>query len=133
MTVVGPLLCAGQINSGFTEAEGQYQALTSIAAWGAFKRATWFAFCCISALSIYGGLGLAQGRDWSVVKRAKVILWITGPAATLLMGLVIPAMSFGNIDAADGQILGPFIASVMVAALWTGYLSKSKRVRNTYG
>ncbi|OIQ66505.1 hypothetical protein GALL_519220 [mine drainage metagenome] len=84
--------------------------------------------CC---LSFYAGLGLAKGRDISVVKRAKIILWVIGPVASIVMGLFIPLAVFGKIES-DPQFFGAFIASVIVSAIWTAYLSKSRRVKATY-
>jgi hypothetical protein len=133
MMVFGPLLGAGRINADIMMAERQYPAITSLDEWGTFKSATWWIYLCVAAISFYGGLGLARGNDWSVVKRAKTILWITGPVALLVLGGLIPTMSFGESNAVDAQFVGAFIGSVIAATIWTAYLSKSKRVRNTYG
>ena len=47
------------------------------------------------------------------------------------MGLIVPVVTLGT-DALDSQIVVAFIASIIVAGIWTAYLSKSERVRNTY-
>lgn len=49
------------------------------------------------------------------------------------MGVVLPIAIFGGIGDSLGQVVGTLIKSVIVAAIWTTYLSKSKRVKNTYG
>lgn len=132
MLALGPLLGAGRINADFMMAERQYPNLGSLAEWYAFKRATWWAFAVVAAISIYGGWGLVSSRDWSVVNRAKVILWLTGPIASIVLAIFIPLAVFGKTEAGDPQFIGAFIASVIAASIWTAYLSKSKRVRNTY-
>jgi hypothetical protein len=48
------------------------------------------------------------------------------------MGLFIPLAIFGRIEF-DPQLFWSLISSAIVAAVWTAYLSKSKRVRATYG
>lgn len=133
---LGPIMGAGRINSDFMSAESQYPNLKQVAAWGTYKSATWLAYLVVCSLSFYAGLGLAKGRDTSVVKRAKILLWVIGPGASLFMGLVLPVVIFGRTESdpsAVGAFIGAFVASVLGAVIWTAYLSKSKRVRATYG
>lgn len=132
MLALGPLLGAGRINADFMMIESQYPSLGSLAEWNAFKRTTWWAFAVVAAISIYGGWGLVSSRDWSAVNRAKVILWLTGPVASIVLAIFIPLVVYGKTEASDPQFIGAFIASVIAAGIWTAYLSKSKRVRNTY-
>ena len=132
MLALGPLMGAGRINANFMVAEHQYPNLASLAEWNAFKSTTWWAFAAVAAISIYGGWGLMSSRDWSVVNRAKVILWLTGPIASVVLAVFIPLVVFGKTEAGDPKFVGAFIASVIAASIWTVYLSKSKRVRNTY-
>ena len=132
MMVLGPLLGAGRINADIMMVEHQYPELATFDKWRTFKSVTWLVFVAVAALSFFGGWGLARGKDWSVVKRAKVILWLTGPVASLVMGVLIPIITFGESNAVDGQFVGAFIASIIAASIWTAYLTKSKRVGNTY-
>lgn len=129
---LGPLLGAGRISTDLMSAEVQYPSIQTVEAWSTFKTVTWWSFLIFSALSFYAGLGLAKGRDMSVVKRAKVLLWVTGPAATLVMGIFVPLAVFGKIES-DPQLFGALIGSVIPATIWTAYLTKSKRVKATYG
>ena len=76
---------------------------------------------------------MAKGRDWLVVRRAKAILWIAGPGFLIVQGIIIPIMIFGKTVADDPKFIGGFLASIIATSIWTAYLSKSKRVRNTYG
>ena len=143
MMFLGPLMGAGSINSYIMMTEYKSPQITSLAEWILFKRVTWWAFLVVVAIDFYGGLGLARGRDWSVVNRAIQILWVTGPLASILMFVIIPFFVFrkagvGGIIPASGwtaylaEYTGPFIVSLIAAGVWTAYLSKSKRVRNTY-
>ncbi len=133
MLVLGPLLGAGRINADIMTAEHQYPALRSLPQWSNFKVATWWTFLAIIAVSIYGGWGLARGRDWSVVRRAKLVLWIAGPVGALILSVVVPLATLGESYAGHAQFVGGLLASVIAAGIWTAYLLKSKRVRNTYG
>ena len=129
---LGPLMGAGRLNSDFMSAESQYPNLKTLETWSTFKSATWWSYLVVACLSFYAGLGLAKGRDHSVVRKAKVLLWVVGPTASVVMGLFIPLFVFGRLDS-NPELIGGLIASVLVAAIWTAYLSKSKRVAATYG
>lgn len=133
MMVLGPLLGAGRISAEFMAAEVQYPTLASMEQWRTYKAGTWWIFLLVAATSFYGGWGLAKETNYSAVMRAKAILWITGPGATLVMGLLLPAMIFGATNALNAQFAVQFIGTVIAAAVWTTYLTRSKRVRNTYG
>ncbi|ABQ27052.1 DUF2569 family protein [Geotalea uraniireducens] len=132
MLVLGPLMGAGRIENDFMMAEHQNPNITSLNEWKTFKNATWWTFYIVAAMSFYGGWGLARGRDVSVVNRAKAILWLTGPVASINLAIIIPFIIFGKTEAGNPQFIGGFFASVVGAIIWTVYLSKSKRVRNTY-
>ena len=129
---LGPLMGAGRLNTELISAEAQYPNLKVLDAWGNFKSATWWSYLVVCCLSFYAGWGLAKGRDPSVVKRAKVLLWIVGPVASLIMGVLIPLIIFGKFES-DPQFFGNLVASIVVTAIWWAYLSKSRRVRSTYG
>lgn len=129
---LGPLMGAGRINSDIMSAESQYPNLTAAATWGTYKAATWWTFLVVSCLSFYTGIGLARGRDISVVYRAKIMLWIIGPVANVILGLFIPVFVFGKIESGP-EFIGGLTGSAIAAAIWTAYLTKSKRVKATYG
>ncbi len=132
MMILGPLMGAGRINSDIMMAEHQYPEITSLSQWKTYKTVTWWGYLIVVAISFYGGFGLVRGREWSVVTRAKQILWITGPVASIVMAVLIPLFAFGKMDVGP-EFIGVFIGSLISAGIWTAYLSKSKRVRNTYG
>jgi hypothetical protein len=128
---LGPLLGAGRINSDFMSAESQYPNLKAVETWMTYKSVTWLIFLITCCLSFYAGYGLLKGRHYSVVSRAKILLWVIGPLASLFMGVLIPMYVFGKVEP-DPQFIGNLIASVIGALIWTAYLSRSKRVKATY-
>ena len=129
---LGPLLGAGRINADFLSSESEYPNLVFDPRWIALKRASWGTFLLICATSIYGGWGLARGYGWEMVTRAKYAIWLAGPVGSFVLGVFVPGFTFG-LWATNAQFVGGFIGSVLAATIWTAYLSKSKRVRNTYG
>ncbi len=129
MMFLGPLLSAGLMQGGFYGIETDYPGLTSISEWNRFKLVSWWAFIGFSAVSFYGGWGLVRRRDWSAVKMAYAALWISQPIASLIMETLIPFMVLGAPPTVEPQ----FFSEIIAAGIWTAYLSKSKRVRATYG
>lgn len=129
---LGPLMGAGRINADFMSVEDKYPNLKTVAEWGTYKSATWWTFLLVCCLSFYAGLGLVKNRSILAVKRAKIILWVIGPLASLILGVFLPVLIFGKSEP-DPQFVGSMIASIIAAAIWTAYLSKSKRVKATYG
>ena len=133
MMVLGPLLGGGRINYEIVMSERQYPDITSLEQWKTYKVLTWWIFFASASISFYGGWGLARGNDRTAVSRAKAILWITGPGASLALGILVPIIVFGESNAGSAQFVGAFIGPIIAATIWTTYLAKSKRVRNTYG
>lgn len=131
MVVLGPLAGAGQIYDEIIKLEEQYPSITSIAAWKSYKSWTWWQYIFFSGMSIYGGHCLVRDRNLRVVNQAKAILWMTGPLAELIMAVIFVSI-IGNSEFNESRFIGGLLASIIVASIWTVYLSKSKRVRNTY-
>lgn len=131
LMLLGPLMGAGRINVDIMLAESQYPNLKDVESWQLYKSATWWSFLVVVFLSFYAGFGLAKSRNPFVVKRAKILLWVTGPVASIVMGIFLPLFVFGEL-VSDPQFFGALIGSVLAAAIWTAYLSKSRRVKATY-
>ena len=132
MTVISPLMGAGYLNSDFIALEKLMPDIVEIDKWIEFKRTTWLVFLLFAAISVYGGLGLAKNIEWSYVNKAILILWVSGPIGTIVIGIAVPIFVFGDGKTVDQGIVGAVISSIIGASIWTAYLKLSKRVKNTY-
>ncbi len=130
--LIGPFIGAGRLFFELASVESEYPDFSTLESWTTFKSATWLSFLVVACLSFLAGYGLAKGRDMSVVRRAKVLLWVIGPVASLVLGHVIPLLVFGEFDF-ERDIVVDLAGSVVWSGLWTAYLSKSRRVLATYG
>lgn len=132
MMLFGPFFSVGQVGVGIFEAERVYPALAGSAKWSDYK--TWLAWVAFgfAAISFWGGLGLALKREWSAVTRAITVLWISGPGAALLIGLIFPYLFFDSAPVLGLEFLKALFGSGIAAAIWSIYLAKSTRVSNTY-
>lgn len=129
---IGPLFGGGGINREIVAVESTYPQIVELESWVAFKYAMWWTFVIVSCISVYCGYCLLKRRDVWVVRQAQFMLWVIWPISNLFMGVVLPFVIVGEVDFGPG-LLGPVAFSVVMAAIWTLYLSKSKRVKATYG
>lgn len=93
-----------------------------------------------SALLVWGlcawaGWGLWKTRTAAVVRRAVIVLWVSGPVLFTLAGIALPLALLGGLTSA-GELVGPAVTlglHVAAALAWTLYLRFSQRVGRTYG
>lgn len=105
--------------------------LLDIAQWQSYKLILKSLFLLVFILKLIMIYGLIKYREPEVVPRTKKLMWITGPIATSIIFLA----STVTLDswAIDVPSISTLIASVVVTLVWVSYLSKSVRVKNTYG
>lgn len=132
MLWLGPLMVIGRTLDEFSTTEREYPGLAQMPEWSSFKTIEWVALLVFCAISIYGGLGLAKKRTPDAVSRAKLILWFY-PISVIIKGMLIPVVMIKGGGTYVAANIPPFIASLISVGIWTAYLNRSKRVRNTYG
>ncbi len=91
--------------------------------WQPFKALMALVFLVMSAISVYNGWCLVKEREWSVVKRTQILLWVN---TCMLIGYNITAHGF------DARVISSAGGGILSALIWSSYFSKSQRVRNTY-
>jgi len=133
MVVLGPLLGIGRTYGEFAAAEREYPALAQVAEWSSFKTVEWAALLFFCAISIYGGLGLATKRTPDAVSRAKLVLWFNYPISITVTAMIIPATMIPDGGKQAAMVVPSLFASLIAVAIWTAYLNRSMRVKNTYG
>ena len=120
MVILGPIVAVVQLQSAFAEMEQQNPAILSFDKYKTFKSSVWAVQLVFLAILVYGGIGLATGRDRSVVKRALAILWLSGPLANVVAGLLIPAVIFGSQNVTlSKELTVEILRSFLTALIWT--------------
>lgn len=110
-----------------------YPELLDISQWKIYRLGMYATLSVWSALSISAGLRLWKDHTPAAVHWARRVLWVTCTVGMAAVYLIVPWIAFGELTAFDvvqaavGLLLGGAIAFA-----WTRYLSKSRRVRNTY-
>ena len=128
MVVLRPLAGAVLLNQMHL-AGTQNSAVIENSTWLINTSLFWLVFLVVAALSIYGGLRLWRDRSYASVQAAIWILWITTPIAAVAL-LISQAYLHGNVTLADA--VEKVLINVVVAAVWTLYLTRSGRVALTY-
>lgn len=137
LMVLGPLYGIAQTLGEFSRAEAANPALQNTAFWANYKTAVWVLMLVSVSVSIFAGRKLNKVFRWDSVQFAIKALWFIGPGM-VLMDWAVAATTFGSAagalfsSQAIGSYVGSLVGSTIGATLWTAYLLRSRRVRNTY-
>lgn len=129
MLIGGPLRSLAGTMSDLNGAERANPALIGLALWGTIKAFTWVVTLTSIVASAHAGWRLGWRLRPSSVKIAIWTLWLAGPMMTLIAVSGVSLLSgTGFSEIWTAGMATPFA----YAAIWTAYLLKSDRVRNTY-
>lgn len=132
LMVLGPLSGAGRLSMEFSVTAEKFPHLASDANWINYKDISWGLFWLSSAIGFSAGYRLWKLHFPESVRFAVIALWVIGPVAGVTY-LVAGILIFGMPSSANyGQVIGPILGSAIVAGIWTAYLKRSVRVKNTY-
>lgn len=133
LIILGPLLGLGRLTEELRSAEEAFPNLASNSAWHTYKQLAWTIFAATVAISISAGYRLWKIHIYESVRFAILALWLAGPAGQLAY-IVAALFSFGLTTGKTAlpEILVGLIGSCVVAGIWTAYLLRSARVKNTY-
>ena len=121
----------------FREAEEAYPGLATIGNWITYKQVSWTIIACVSALLIASAYRLWKLHLRESVRFAIIVLWVTGPGFVVADSIaIVTTLGASALDLSNpnvgGQLMGRLLAVCGVAVVWTTYLVRSKRVKNTY-
>jgi hypothetical protein len=128
--VIRPLLLLFSTLAELSAAESANAALAGMPTWGTAKAITWiFAalqiFCCAA-----GGWLLMRRFKASTVTIVIALLWFCGPLLSLAGSAAIAVAL--RLDFSSAIAPSELAKYLFFAIIWTTYLKRSVRVRNTY-
>lgn len=90
-------------------------------------------FHASASVSFSAGYRLWKIHFPEAVRFAILALWLAGPQGNVLY-VILAITIFGSKAGGDAiaQMVGGTISSFIVAGIWTAYLMRSFRVKNTY-
>ena len=132
LMVLGPLLGSGRLNQEFSVAIETYPHLANDVNWANYKQISWSIFWLSSAFAFAAGYRLWKLHFPESVRFAVIALWVSGPVSGIAYVVVGMAIYGAPSSSGLGELVAPLVGSVLGAAVWTAYLKRSVRVRNTY-
>ena len=124
---ISPLVVLGQhMNDlGYAERHG--------AVWPDGFRSVYLWSVGLASLPLcYAGLVLYRRSTWKAVTDAVKFMWIGYAAINFVPAFVLTQYFPGYWEAAERDVFRGATGSLLALGIWTTYLFKSKRVRNTY-
>ena len=133
LMILWPLIYFGILSNEFHDAEKQFPQLINNAQVVKFKQVSWLIFAAQVAISFSAGYRLWKIHFSESVRFAILALWLSGPLGNF-MYLIAIAFIFGLQAGTDAlpEMLGGILGPCIHASIWTAYLMRSLRVKNTY-
>jgi len=128
--ILRPLVLIFATLAGVSATESANPVLLTLAGWGTAKTITWVAVALQILCSGAAGWMLMIRFKPSTVTAVVALLWVGGPLLSLVCTAGVAAVLGVHLsDAIDPGELGK---DLVYATVWTAYLKRSERVRNTY-
>ena len=133
LIALAPMSILGQVSNAVRDTEELYPHIVGLPKWDSMKNTMWI-FSAFQAIALFSaGLLLFRTRLESTVPRVILLMWIGGPLASALGTMVLSYQSVQSFALlAEPKFVGGITGSILGILIWTMYLKKSRRVRNTY-
>jgi len=133
LCALGPLMEFNRNFMDYQQIESSNPQLLSTAAWLSYKQYAWAVFAFTVLLRWAAGYALTNRFVWSSV-RFTIAVGLSVPVVSGVGRYLAMSATFGAQAAADvAQTLGvQCVQGLVVMGIWSLYLLKSRRVRNTY-
>jgi tryptophan-rich sensory protein len=132
LMLFGPLLGFGGLYAEFSRIGNEFPLLAKSPQWQSYEVATKLIFLVCSVIGIIAGHRLLKKHVRQSVCFAIFSLWIVGPLANMAYVFVLSITFDQSIANALTELMGDLGASCLAAGVWTAYLLRSVRVKNTY-
>ena len=124
LVMLGPLITSAITAVDINDLKSLYPETVGTPQWNNVVAGSWAATIAYSAISIFAGYRLFKHHVPRTVPIVIACMWVDGP----ILGILTFAMFEG-----DARAGGDVARSVITTGVWTAYLLRSKRVKNTYG
>lgn len=137
LTFFAPMYGFGKLTQEFSEALKQSPHLATNAQFLNYKLSSYIIFVASALTSFAAGLQLWRVYSSESVRFAILAIWLSVPFAKILnlasvLWIYREIAAWSNIETMILTMLGSTLSSCVVAGIWTAYLIKSVRVKNTY-
>ena len=129
LSVISPLKAFGETAKVLREAVQAYPEVVTVPAWSGYVAGVWVLLAGVVGWQWYVCWLLANRFEPRSINWAKVLL-LAAPIATLLCDMALGQFFLGVSDPSDS--IASTLGALLSGLIWIGYLSKSRRVANTY-
>lgn len=133
LCIMSPLSGFGKLSSDFEMAEKSTPVLLTLNTWADYKQYTWWVFSLSALLSFIAGYRLWKIHSKDSVRFAIIVLWTVNllkPLGYFFVGYATLGQQAAS--AATTSLISAGFGGLIMAGIWTMYLMKSRRVKNTY-
>lgn len=123
LSVLGPLVSIAATGSEIARMESQFPQQVGSSEWTMAVGVAWAITLAYCAISIFAGYRLFKHHVPSTVPIVIGCIWVAGP----VLG-IIAVLFAGSDQTASAEV----IKSIISCSIWTAYLLRSRRVKNTY-
>ena len=132
LCVIGPMMAISSTFVAFQSFETSTPGAASLESWQNYKQYTWVVIAFSITLRVIAGFMLASNFKRISVRFTIAVLWIT-PLIAAIGSYIVALVTFGAEAASDNtDSIIDMAKGLAAAAVWTAYLLKSVRVKNTY-
>ena len=137
LTFFAPMYGYGKLTQEFSESIKQFPHLATNEQFLNYKQSSFIIFAASALTSFAAGLQLWSVHYPGSVRFAILALWLSVPFAKILnlaaaLWIYREIADPSKIEEMILTMLGSTFSSCVVAGIWTAYLLRSVRVKNTY-
>lgn len=135
LLVLSPLTSLSAMSKDIGMTERLYPALQQNQKWADFVNIYQSLVVTGCVISVASGMALIFRQIPSTVVLVRIALWVIGPIFNIAINWVLPALIFDTSMTGDeaGRAVALLTGSVFWCTVWTIYLTRSRRVKITYG
>ena len=133
LCILGPAQTISATSVEFGKLESSITGAAALESWKNYKLGAWTLIGLSILLRLIAGILLTSSFKPFSVRFTIAVLWIT-PVVTSLGTYVLIISLFGSsiASASIEALFSELVIGLTIATVWTAYLLKSERVKNTY-
>lgn len=133
LCILGPAQAISATSVEFGKLESSFSGTAALESWKNYKLGAWTLIGFSISLRVIAGILLTSSFKPFSVRFTIAVLWTT-PFVTSIGTYVLINALFGSSAASASleYVFSELVIGLTIATVWTAYLLKSERVKNTY-
>lgn len=132
LLVINPVMGLGPLLQMFSNMEQADPGLAGSQTWGLSKLVALAGAASGTGLMFFAGVRLIDSKTAKSPAFAVKALWIGNLAIPLGTAVILALLNGNQTPTLTGKAFGGILGGLVWIAIWSLYLTRSKRVKNTY-